>query len=706
MSIGINAHRWAFLRPGRASAYIQAYERLREEGWKTLVQSTTQRQFATAHDILCRMNRGQRGVLLSDDVGLGKTTVAVLCALVFAGSNKRVRILAPNKMMARRWRQELEVHIDAIAGFAKHLKLDGAVKRLCHKVERLHAGTIEVSTHRKVGRIACDLLIIDEVHRARSEHSKLTGKIRNEGKGVNYVLVLTATPFSIDPKDLAKLLSWVGGDGARKPMWDYAQTLDDLWRGRVFGSPEAIAHKLVNKADEAVEAMSPFVIRHGINDLRPGERRAFGEVDEIACTKALDVPDELLEAMLRTDRALALGRRCNTWKRKSWNDPRYHVANGQLDYDLSILIESEVRQSNDVDADLARYHAEIALKYIRANGRHPKVADTVESTRAFVEQGEKVLIFCDHHLPAAELTRALAHELRWPGASGSSPAKTVWQSAWSAIFGEIRQKAEEEDGRKRSISRLDHYLAWLISDGVRRQIETWLGSALRRAMSSDELKRLLEKKRARAHSKCDSIANHARQLYKQLVDRESGSTRAVLLSQEATRLPGTESRVAAVCTPDGHPDGDIGRGIFYPGQPDTTLAVFNSPFGPDVLVATDSLSEGVDLHRFCRHLIHHELDPSPIRTIQRNGRLRRVNSWAALTGQPIRILYPALGGTRDEKLVAIMRYRLQQFDLLLGGILGDVDPDNANASPEMVERVLADARGLRRFRLCIDSLRK
>ena len=68
-------------------------------------------------------------------------------------------------------------------------------------------------------------------------------------------------------------------------------------------------------------------------------------------------------------------------------------------------------------------------------------------------------------------------------------------------------------------------------------------------------------------------------------------------------------------------------------QPDTVLSIFNSPFGPDVLVVTDKLSEGIDLHRYCRHLIHYELNPSPIRTVQRNGRLRRVNSWSACDGQ-------------------------------------------------------------------------
>jgi len=117
-------------------------------------------------------------------------------------------------------------------------------------------------------------------------------------------------------------------------------------------------------------------------------------------------------------------------------------------------------------------------------------------------------------------------------------------------------------------------------------------------------------------------------------------------------------------------------------QPDAIIAIFNSPFGPDALVVTDKLSEGVDLHRYCRHLIHYELDPSPIRTVQRNGRIRRVGSWAAITGEPNRYAYPYFAGTRDEQLVRNMKKRIECFSLLLGGVpdiamdkIGDRDED-------------------------------
>jgi superfamily II DNA/RNA helicase len=128
----------------------------------------------------------------------------------------------------------------------------------------------------------------------------------------------------------------------------------------------------------------------------------------------------------------------------------------------------------------------------------------------------------------------------------------------------------------------------------------------------------------------------------------------------------------------------------YTGTPDIVLELFNSPFGPDVLVTTDHLSEGVDLHRCCRHLIHYELDPSPMRTLQRNGRIRRVDSWAALTKRPIRFAYPSFQGTRDEQVIKIMKQRINAFGLLLGGV-PSLD-DGANFSQQsFVEAVLRRA---------------
>jgi hypothetical protein len=67
--------------------------------------------------------------------------------------------------------------------------------------------------------------------------------------------------------------------------------------------------------------------------------------------------------------------------------------------------------------------------------------------------------------------------------------------------------------------------------------------------------------------------------------------------------------------------------------------------------------------------------------MQRNGRVRRVNSWASITHKPIRYAYPAFLGTRDERLVQIMKKRIGSFSLLLGGAQ-HFDVDNVMDSDE------------------------
>lgn len=696
MTLDIHAGSWRFLRPERAEAYIDVYARQHHATSRKLVPVTTRRQFRTAAEILDRMKSGKRGILLADDVGLGKTTIAALVALVFAGKGKRVRILAPNAIMARRWRQELEDHTESVRAFAPHLALKSSSGTTYGHVQRLNAGCISVTTHGKAAQLSCDLLIVDEAHRARSEKSNLAAAIKRAHRSIDRMLVLTATPFSIDPKDLARLLSRIGGADAARPTKKFASVLRDLWRGRSAGTPEVLADQLVTAATAAVTAIQQYVIRHGVSDLSADERKHFGVLDDAWGRTSHEPPAALLEAMLRTDRALGLGRKTGAWSKTRTNDPRHHVGAHQLQKDLDEILEFDGMPDPSHEHALA--HARAAKKLLTSNGRHAKVEATVGQVGAIVAENEKVLIFCDHHATAAELAHALADDLRWPRAS-DGPTAQAWRTAWETILEE--QRAEAEEGTKHDRRVLQGYLAWLCSPGVKAQIESWISPGAR--IGGGELARLLEREPARALPVCDSIAQHARELYVQLSDPESRSTRAILSNPGSRGLPGRDlARVAAVCEPL-DADADV-PGILFPKQPDAVLAVFNSPFGPDVLVATDRLSEGIDLHYFCRHLIHHELDPSPVRTVQRNGRIRRVNCWAHRSGQPIRIAYPALSGTRDEKLVEIMRHRLLQFDLLLGGVRGKIDPDAQTAAPSTTEEILACAKSrLQHLRLCLDA---
>jgi SNF2 family DNA or RNA helicase len=96
------------------------------------------------------------------------------------------------------------------------------------------------------------------------------------------------------------------------------------------------------------------------------------------------------------------------------------------------------------------------------------------------------------------------------------------------------------------------------------------------------------------------------------------------------------------------------------------MLAFNTPFFPEVLVASSVMAEGVDLHLECRHVIHHDLDWNPSVLEQRTGRLDRLGSKSELTGKPIVIYEPFLEGTQDEKQFRVVKDRERWFNVLMG----------------------------------------
>lgn len=62
------------------------------------------------------------------------------------------------------------------------------------------------------------------------------------------------------------------------------------------------------------------------------------------------------------------------------------------------------------------------------------------------------------------------------------------------------------------------------------------------------------------------------------------------------------------------------------------LLAFNTPFLPEILIASSVLAEGVDLHLDCRHVIHHDLSWNPSTLEQRTGRVDRLGCKAERSG--------------------------------------------------------------------------
>lgn len=104
-------------------------------------------------------------------------------------------------------------------------------------------------------------------------------------------------------------------------------------------------------------------------------------------------------------------------------------------------------------------------------------------------------------------------------------------------------------------------------------------------------------------------------------------------------------------------------------RPDSRVlwcAAFNSPLAPDVLICTAIGSEGIDLHKECAEVIHHDLPWNPARMEQRIGRLDRVGSLAEESPAHIRIGIPFLANNYDEFQYDTLLSRAQRFEVLLG----------------------------------------
>jgi hypothetical protein len=104
-------------------------------------------------------------------------------------------------------------------------------------------------------------------------------------------------------------------------------------------------------------------------------------------------------------------------------------------------------------------------------------------------------------------------------------------------------------------------------------------------------------------------------------------------------------------------------------RPDTRrrlMLTFNTPFFPEVLIASSVMAEGVDLHQQCRHVIHHDLDWNPSTLEQRTGRVDRIGSKAEGVNLPVVIYEPYLAGTHDEKMFRVVKDRERWFGVVMG----------------------------------------
>lgn len=95
------------------------------------------------------------------------------------------------------------------------------------------------------------------------------------------------------------------------------------------------------------------------------------------------------------------------------------------------------------------------------------------------------------------------------------------------------------------------------------------------------------------------------------------------------------------------------------------MLAFNTPFFPDIFVCSEVMGEGVDLHRYCRYVIHHDLTWNPSDIEQRTGRIDRLGC-KAQDMHPIQVYLPYISGAFDERQFRVMTERDEWFRIVMG----------------------------------------
>jgi len=329
---------------------------------------------------------------------------------------------------------------------------------------------------------------------------------------------------------------------------------------------------------------------------------------------------------------------------------------------------------------------------------HPKVRATVQKAVDLWENGEKVLVFAFYrrtcralriHISNELEKRLMTHARRRLGGAGKSTdddgiAKII-ASIQNRFFDTA--KAPGREALDRALANIvDGFAGELVQNGVeveslvdvmRRflRVQTTLVRAFPIHQHNDMEPHLAVRSMLDSQ---DASGVSWREKFQKLLAfllRQCSPQERLNYLEAAERTQTGRIRVQASQTPD---DADAGQEALMTlanvqvatGETERStrarlMRAFNTPFFPDILVCSQVMGEGVDLHRYCRHVIHHDLDWNPSSIEQRTGRVDRLGCKAE-NRHPIPVYLPYLAGTADERQYRVMTDRESWFRIVMG----------------------------------------
>src|ERR1022692_2436552 len=662
---------------------------------------------------VCRVARKELryrpgGLVLADGVGLGKTyealgTVASYLAQQQHGKTRkkqkpfRVLCLVPPGLVSK-WADELllpdrfpkyltswrsRAHQAVVGTFSdvvvlrRRSDLESRPGKLRYGQHELPGGFYIVNFNllykegsRKVTQLHkthWDAIIVDEAHHLGADLLRLPPHTLFSANKTA-TLLLTATPFQLSPQDMKGLLAMTFGGYGKPRDWGRAILLaDELYNAPEFqkyrralssyfenGQPEA-AKRAADLRSEVAELLRPRLIRN-----RKTENRRYHLVDQFGR------PTPLPGNPFHFDRAFLQ----DTLRGGGIIDLEFRESQAYIEARDGLLeacsqrrrtfIAGALRQLLSTWVQFRNSKSGRLARVTLPDGPHPK-------TKAAVELVSRLM---DEELRAPESRKWVGKVLIFTTYVGSDRAEGLptderAHGTAAALKRALSEKLARNYPRaprrvRRDIS--SHLLSVLDCDGemltpeergsLRRILQRFSGSAPANMLLNDA---------ERLHSEAKELSR----LMKNISSSETAEEAATEQEKEQARRLAERRELLVRQITDRYSTRDLVArydGATPQEDRDRHLRGFNSPFAPLVLIASSVGQEGIDLQRYCRHIIHYDLEWNPAKLEQREG---RVDRQGRLAKGPVNVYFLLCRGTYDERVMHAMVNRFRWHHVLL-----------------------------------------
>jgi hypothetical protein len=509
-----------------------------------------------------------------------------------------------------------------------------------------------------------DAVIADEAHRISGELMNLESHTLLANQKTK-TLLLTATPFQLSPSEMKGLLADTFSGCETGHKWEGAWRLAESfyesdefreYRGclnHYFRCQDGESLKRAGQLREAVsEKLRERIIRNPKKD-----RRRYHFVDNEGIPRALQAnlfelgDQQLTEAMARNDLIVLEERDIDVYLNVR-NQLAESCAEGKKPFVAAALRQLLSTYEQFRNSEFARH-----VRAFLPKEEHPKLDCVKQLARRIIENQvntgearrrgwfEKILIFTTY-VGGEHGYGFLPGEKRYGTAS---TLKRVLEGQVKEVIPVPNKNLKQRIGRELRAALRDE------GDKLRDPEYDALDLQLRRFAGSRCGSYLLFSKRNLKEEK-RYLGHQLRRLGLSVGSEVEEEQRRRAEDRRARRL---EALMHRYTTRD-----LVAR---YDGALDQTsrdrhLRGFNSPYAPLVLVASSVGQEGVDLQKYCSHVVHYDLEWNPAKLEQREGRVDRQGREAA---GPVNVYFMICRGTYDERVLHVMVNRMRWHQVLL-----------------------------------------